>query len=84
MKNLLKLLCICLFTLTTLSFTSCKKDELVKIEGCNTIVYKGETYDHIGCFPGVASFNLTATQNGKTVSFHIICKDGCVEDATVI
>ncbi len=84
MKKSLKLLCLCLSAFLLVNFASCTKDDLVKIEDCNTIVYKGETYDHIGCYPGVVSFNLTATQNGKTVSFHITCKDGCVEDATVL
>ncbi len=52
------------------------------IIGCNSVRYQGFTYSGIGCAPGIASFDVTTTQNGHTASFHIECRGGCVAAVT--
>jgi len=66
-------------------FLACgKEDEKPQIVGCDSVKYKGFTYTNLGCRPGVASVDVTTTQNGHTASFHITCSGGCISSATVI
>lgn len=57
-------------------------EDKAKIVGCNKVSYKGVTYTITGCEqPGVASFDVTITQNLNTASFHITCSSGCISSA---
>ena len=70
---------------------SCKKDDSAstsastnpEIVGCNSVKYKGTTFSNIGCSPGIASFDVSMSQNGVSASFHIICSNGCISAVTV-
>lgn len=68
----------------TCIYSGCKKDEVPKIVDCNSVEYKGETYNNIGCAPGVASFDVDITiQDGPSASFHVTCSDGCIATVAV-
>jgi hypothetical protein len=62
---------------------SCEKNDEPEIVGCNSVKYQGYTYTILGCEPGIASFDCTATQNGHTASFSITCSGGCISSVTV-
>jgi hypothetical protein len=71
---------------------SCNKDEhpqgtgssTPEVVGCSSVKYQGYTYSITGCSQqGVASFDVTISQNGHTASFHITCSNGCIATATV-
>ncbi len=53
-----------------------------KIVGCNSVQYAGCTFDHLGCAPGVASFDADITVNNCHGSFHVVCSSGCVKSVT--
>jgi hypothetical protein len=63
-----------------------KADATATVVGCDKVKYKGVTYT-ISCdHPGLASFDVKATQiykkKGKSAaSFHITCSGGCISEA---
>jgi hypothetical protein len=65
-----------------------KQDNTPQIVGCNQVRYQGYTFNlgagGGGCQPGIASFDVTITQNGHTASFHIVCSGGCISSVTVL
>jgi hypothetical protein len=81
-----------IFVLVSLC-VGCKKDESTQntpaasnnpeIVGCNSVKYNGYTFTNLGCQPGIASFDVSGTQNGHAYSFHITCSNGCVSSVTL-
>ena len=73
-------LTICVFAFL---FISCEKNDEPEIIDCNSVKYKGYKYVDIGCNqPGIATQDITVTQNGHTASFYITCSDGCISSVT--
>jgi hypothetical protein len=76
MKTIKLLVTICVFVFL---FFSCEKNDEPKIIDCNSVKYEGYKYVDIGCNqPGIATEDITVTQNGHTASFFITCSDGCI------
>lgn len=72
-----------LLSVGTLSvFTRCvndtDEDESPKIVGCNSVEFRGWTFTHLGCTPGINSFTTYGTENGHEFNFRIYCRDGCI------
>jgi len=70
-------LLVCSFVLISLM---CSKDDKPEIAGCNSIKYNGETYNNVGCAPGIRSFDISY---GDGASFHVECSGGCVSAVSV-
>lgn len=67
-------------------FTFCEDDEeesKPEIVGCNSVEYKGTTFSNLGCAYGIASFDISGSQNGKEFDFHIECENGCISKVTL-
>lgn len=84
-KTRLAVLLVLTIVSVMIIFFACGKKEAEKPEivGCDSVKYKGFTYTGLGCRPGVASFDVTITQNGHTASFHVTCTRGCISSVTV-
>jgi hypothetical protein len=90
MKNILIKTCVIILFLALFSaFSDCKKDEkdqssnTPEIVGCNSVKYQGYTFSNMGCEPGIASFDLSITENGHSADFHVTCSGGCVSSVTI-
>lgn len=89
MRSILKLSAIFLFMVLFTTSINCKKDDkeessnIPEIVGCNSVKYQGYTFTNLGCEPGIASLDVSISQNGHSADFHIICSGGCVSTVTV-
>lgn len=79
-------LLIVFFVLGTISLLTCgvsDEDEKPTIIGCNSVKYKGYTFTHLGCEPGIASFKTSGTQGEHEFCFFITCYGGCISSVEV-
>jgi hypothetical protein len=82
-----RIILIIVLGLFSLSLTFCSKkneegNNVPEVVSCDHVKYKGFTYYIGGCSgTGVASFDVTTTQNGNSASFHIVCSGGCIRSA---
>lgn len=75
---------VLLIGLLLLLHVGCKGDDATRasaepeIVGCNSVLYQGVTYSNLGCAPGLLSFTVEGSQNGRSFCFDITCSGGCI------